>query len=168
MSKKPSKNQSAFDPEMMAAFTKELPNVLVKEGYLTSPSAVESSQKESIQSSTASTSIQKQNSDHFASMRPRENRNHLWVWVSIFVVLIIGIWIFNIKNIASDLWGNRGDAGKILDQSKTDFQDILSTIKKNDLDLQKRFQGLDIASGASLTTSSIADALKAAIESKQP
>lgn len=153
MSRKPQSTQR-IDPKMMAAVTKELPRVLVEEGYLKN-------------TNNANTTEERMPATPTHTTVPRGNRKNLWIPVAVFALVIFGIWMFNIKNVIADVWGNQGAAGKIVDQSKSDFHAVLETIKKNDADFQKRLNASIPTAAATSATTSVENALKDVMQNYQ-
>ncbi len=167
--------ESPFNPELVAAITKELPAFLAKEGYL----------KESTEEKVAEAPVVREvetvrapeSSRTLAplvhSPVPRGNTKMMWYAVGIFAVAIVAIWGFNLKSIITNVWSER-DGQELITQGQDDFKSILETIKENDKIAKEKVAASQAATAAAMTTTTRAstdsaalDALVEAIKAKQ-
>jgi hypothetical protein len=158
-----STSSSPFTPEMAAAITKELPGVLIKEGYLKREQHTE----QAPQNKPASISQPVMIPVITHTAVPRGNRRALWYAVGIFSIFIFVIWMINAKNVVETIWSSHTGAA-LIDKSKNDLSTILETIQQNDKIFQDKFdQAAAVSPTNSPTTTSpeIEAAIKSALTS---
>ncbi len=158
-----SQADTPFDTKAVAAMTKNLPAFLQKEGYFTMQSNTSEDQNPS--TNRAQTEIRADMFDH-ALIENREpeikaeikskpltvpepiyrgNRLHLLFTVVGFGLVILSIWIFNARSTVSGLWADTTTKNEILNQSTTDFNSVLETIKNNDRIVREKLDANDTA-----------------------
>ena len=137
-------NQSPFSAEIVAAMTKELPNVLIKEGYFRAeekkPENTESKitpEKSYTKPQTMPVAVPITEPKNLHQIIPRGDRKALWYTVIFFSIFIFGIWLFNTKTVINTIWGEHSSQA-LINQGKNDLNSILETVKQNDKIFQKK------------------------------
>lgn len=139
-------NESPFTAEEVAAITKELPHVLVKEGYLKAQEPKKNLEPKSAEKIAEPIPVPI-TVTRAPKIVPRGDRRALWYTVFFFSLFIFSIWLFNARTIMSDIWGTHSSQA-LVDQSKDDLGSILETIKQNDKIFQDRLNESDKAKAA--------------------
>lgn len=156
-----------FDPQTVAAITRDIPGLLAKAGYFNSQTTKPVIKTEMFDHSVITTDRQERPARETNQPKtipepvPRGDRLKLVYAVVGFGALVAAIWIFNVRNTISTAWENPIDR-TLVDQSTEDFNTVLETIKNNDRMVREKLN--QNASLDPITQNQLEQAIKEAVQ----
>lgn len=152
-----------FDPQTVAAITRDIPGLLAKAGYFSPKTQTSNAQSEMFDHHVPDnlpTSIPEKT---IPTPVPRGDR-HKMIYAVIGFSLLIGIiWFFNVRNTITNAWDNPVDP-TLINQGANDFNTALETIKNNDRIVREKLE--QNASLDPTTQAQLEQAIKEAVQPK--
>ena len=177
--------ETPFDPQTVAAITKEIPSLLAREGYF---DALRKEPVKKVRSMTTEQTPAVERMEMFAhaplmheehhfpapdltvekihTAVPRGNRLKLLYSVIAFALVIFSIWIFNVRSTMAELWSDTKNNHTILDQGAQDFNSVLETLKENDRIVREKLKDPEPQPLDPATAAQVEAALKEAVQPK--